>query len=75
MSFILIEFTLKQLEITREMSTTKGFCKLFNEHLSHTKTVIRAYEMTEEVHEDLFGKRKFSSYNSFYNHGIKKCML
>lgn len=65
MSFILIKFTPEQLTLTRQLSTTEGFCQLFEENLATTRTVMRAYRLTEEVHEDLFGKTKYSSYDSF----------
>lgn len=66
MSFILIKFTPEQLNMTRQLSTTEGFCQLFEQNLKTTKTLMRAYELTEEAHQDLFGRRRYSGYHSFY---------
>jgi hypothetical protein len=65
MGFILINFSQEQIDLVRNISTTEGFCKMFEENLPVSKTFIEAYEVTERTHEHIFGKRKYSCYSSF----------
>lgn len=71
MGFILINFSQEQLNLVRNLSTTEGFCKMFEDNLPEaakqntTKTFAEAYEITERTHEQIFGERKYSSYKSF----------
>lgn len=43
----------------------QGFEELFYECLKNTKKNIDAYEKAEEIHEQYFEKRRYSSYESF----------
>lgn len=42
-----------------------GFEKRFHKYCQDTKTYERAYEKTEKEYEEHFGKRRYSSYDSF----------
>lgn len=65
MGFILVKFTPEQLSQVRQLSTTDGFVEAFHQNLPTSKTFLEAYEVTEIAHEELFGKRKYSCYQSF----------
>lgn len=45
--------------------TTRGFDELFFHFLEPTMTHTDAYEKAEQVHEQYFHTRKYSSYESF----------
>ena len=53
-----------QLEILALLSPS-GFEKRFHKHCKATKTYEQAYEKTEKEYEETFGKRRYSSYDSF----------
>lgn len=63
--FILVRFTREQLDQVRCLSTTEGFCQAFEKNLRVTRTFTEAYEITEASHEQLFGRRRYSCYESF----------
>lgn len=65
MGFILVQFAPEQLAQVRQLSTTEGFIEAFHQNLSVDKTFIESYEITEMAHEGVFGRRKYSCYNSF----------
>ena len=45
--------------------SARGFQEKFHSNCKITKTYIKAYEETEKEYESYFGKRKYSSYDSF----------
>jgi hypothetical protein len=47
--------------------TADGFEELFFCFLKGNVTHTKAYEQAEEVHEQYFGKTRYSDYNSFRN--------
>ena len=52
-----------------------GFNDRFHKHCKTSKTYVDAYEKTDTEYEQIFGKRKYSSYNSFrvcMNRRLKK---
>ena len=53
-----------QLEILALLSPS-GFEKRFHKHCKETKTYSEAYELTEKEYQKNFGKRRYSSYDSF----------
>ena len=53
-----------ELEILALLSPS-GFEKRFHKHCQETKTYEDAYELTEEEYEKNFGRRRYSSYDSF----------
>jgi len=58
--------------------SAKGFVREFWERTKEYKTFKSAYESLEEEHIELFGKRKYSDYNSFRvcrDRKIKETML
>tara|TARA_R110002020_G_scaffold2793_2_gene13090 strand:+ start:477 stop:680 length:204 start_codon:yes stop_codon:yes gene_type:complete len=57
---------MKQLpfEILALLSPT-GFNDRFHANCKTTKTYVEAYEKTDSEYEQIFGKRKYSSYESF----------
>lgn len=65
MGFILVNFSAEQLSQVRQLSTTEGFVEAFQKNIADCRTFYEAYEFTETQHEQLFGKRKYSSYHSF----------
>ncbi len=65
MGFILVQFTPEQLAQVRQLSTTEGFVEAFQQNIRDCRTFYEAYEVTESQHEELFGKRKYSCYQSF----------
>ena len=42
-----------------------GFEKRFHKHCKNSKNYEQAYEQTEKEYEQNFGKRRYSSYDSF----------
>lgn len=54
-------------ELTRQLSTTDGFTARYYNLLRFHKTYSEAYEATEQDHVRLFGRRRYSNYNSFRN--------
>tara|TARA_R110002167_G_scaffold59643_1_gene169146 strand:- start:91 stop:297 length:207 start_codon:yes stop_codon:yes gene_type:complete len=53
----------------------RGFEERFHYHCKNERTYIKAYEEAEREYEDHFGKRRYSSYDSFrvvMNRKIKK---
>ena len=42
-----------------------GFEKRFHKHCKNSKNYEHAYELTEKEYEQNFGKRRYSSYDSF----------
>lgn len=52
------------LEILALLSPA-GFEKRFHTHCKETKNYEQAYEKTEKEYEKNFGKRRYSSYDSF----------
>jgi len=53
--------------LTRQLSTPDGFTARYYNLLQHFRTYAEAYEATELDHVRLFGRRRYSSYNSFRN--------
>ena len=47
--------------------TPEGFDERFWDNAAHCKTYKIAYEKVEEEYESVFGKRKYSDYNSYRN--------
>lgn len=47
--------------------TADGFEQAFFTEARTSSTYMEAYEKVEVFHEELFGKRKYSDYNSFRN--------
>lgn len=45
--------------------SAKGFEEKFHKNCKDTKTYVQAYEKTEKEYEEHFGKRRYSSYDSF----------
>ena len=45
--------------------STSGFVREFWDRSKNYKTLKSAYESVEQEHIELFGKRKYSDYNSF----------
>lgn len=43
----------------------EGFNEKFEEELRNHRTQEEAYEHTEQLHEQFFGRRKYSGYDSF----------
>ena len=70
--FILVKFSREQLDQVRILSTTAGFCQAFEMNLKATRSSTApfkaAYELTEQAHENLFGRRRYTSYSSFRTH-------
>ena len=52
------------LEILALLSPS-GFERRFHKHCKETKNYEQAYEKTEKEYEASFGKRRYSSYDSF----------
>lgn len=52
-------------EEEKKLLTPIGFMQAFFKNLQKTDTFVDAYELTEDQHEKAFGKRKYTSYNSF----------
>jgi hypothetical protein len=65
MGFILLKFTPEQLAQVQQLSTTTGFADAFHSNVPQSRTFREAYEVTESTHEEVFGRRKFSCYQSF----------
>jgi len=63
--FILIKISPEALAQIRQLSTTEGFAEAFHLNASISRTNMEAYELTERSHEEVFGRRKFSCYQSF----------
>lgn len=58
--------------------SANGFVREFWERTKEHKTLKSAYESLEKEHVELFGKRKYSDYNSFRvcrDRKIKETML
>jgi len=58
--------------------SANGFVREFWEKVKNHKTLKSAYESLEKDHIELFGKRKYSDYNSFRvcrDRKIKETML
>ena len=53
-----------EIEILALLSS-KGFETRFHKNCKTSKTYEDAYELTEEEYEKHFGKRRYSSYDSF----------
>lgn len=49
----------------QKLLTFNGFLALFYSRLNDFKTDQEVYESVEETHERYFGKRKYSSYQTF----------
>lgn len=47
--------------------TSDGFEQVFFTEARTSSTYVEAYEKVEAWHEDVFGRRKYSDYNSFRN--------
>lgn len=47
--------------------TAAGFEEVFFDETRTSATYVEAYEKVEVFHEEVFGKRKYSDYNSFRN--------
>lgn len=45
--------------------TTKGFVEAYFKQYRNTSIGKEAYELVEQVHEDYFGMRKYSGWESF----------
>lgn len=45
--------------------TTKGFIEAYFKQYRHTDVGSKAYECVEQVHEEYFGFRKYSGWESF----------
>lgn len=50
---------------TMKLNTNEGFIELFYEKYRTSKTMLEAYERTEEIHCTYFGRYRFASYDSF----------
>lgn len=47
--------------------TAEGFEEVFFDEVRTSSTYMEAYEKVEVWHEETFGKRRYSDYNSFRN--------
>jgi len=45
--------------------TTEGFMMQYDDNFKDCKTYLDAYKKTEQQHEELFGKPRYKSYDSF----------
>jgi hypothetical protein len=45
--------------------SAESFEELFFKQVKQTKTYLEAYENTEKIHEEYFGRRRFSCYENF----------
>jgi len=55
------ELTIEQ----QKLLTAKGFDAEFFSNLGKAKTQIEAYELTEKKYNSLFGKNRYSSFDSY----------
>jgi hypothetical protein len=53
------------MNIIHELSDNYGFYLRYKVHLLSSKTQYEAYDKTENEYFILFGKRKYSNWNSF----------
>jgi len=53
--------------LTNSTMTAAGFEEVFFSEMGTSTTYMEAYEKVEIFHEQVFGKRKYSDYNSFRN--------
>ena len=51
--------------VARKLLSTEGFCDYFNEIYMLYPSKWEAYEALEDVHETVFGFRKYSEFDSF----------
>lgn len=47
--------------------TEKCFAAIYEKLVPKSKTYVDAYETVEIMHQEVFGKRRYSDYNSFRN--------
>lgn len=63
------------MELKGWKMTFTEFNKKFEGNMTCATTYVEAYEMTENIHYELTGKRRYSEYNSFrkarYNYILK----
>jgi len=52
-------------DVIASINSMEGFTELFYEKTKHYKTYEEAYEAAEQMHEQLFQSRRYSSYSSF----------
>jgi len=57
----------KDILLIRQMLTTDGFIRYFFKIIRENPLMTQtdAYEKTEQVYQDLIGKRRFSGFDSF----------
>lgn len=48
-----------------QLSTAKGFVEAYFRNLPNCETYEAAYEETERVYEEYYGKRRYSGFDSF----------
>lgn len=53
------------VDLAAQLASPKGFRKIFESKMSQSKTYLKAYEETEELHVCVFQIRKYSCYQSF----------
>ena len=46
-------------------ATSESFNRRYEDNMGKAKSYKKAYEMTEQDHEEDFGERKYSDYESF----------
>ena len=54
-----------------KLLTFEGFLQMFHDMMACYQTYKEAYEATERMHKNYFGKRKYSSYYSFKSYRSK----
>jgi len=53
------------LTIVHKISNARGFVEVFEANLSKYSKFIDAYEATEDIHEAVIGRRRYSDYANF----------
>jgi len=58
----------EKLALAQKLGTTKGFYSFYFNHLSKFNTQIECFQHINELHNQIFGEYRYSSYNSFRRH-------
>lgn len=54
-----------RVDTVKKLADKKGFRHTFESNIKECQTFNEAYERTESMHEEVFGFRKYSCYQSF----------
>ena len=65
MGLLIVQLNSEQKTLVQKLHSQRGFVEVFEENLKDSPTFTEAYERTERIHEDLFGERRYSCYQSF----------